>query len=126
MSRILIVEDEPAFQKILKDTFEKEGFEVTVATDGKSGIIEAARNRPDFIILDLIMPGMNGTTFLRHIGQVGDLGSVPIAVLTAVPEGVPQGLEGWELFKNIMAFWVKDQQSLSDIVQKVKAYLNSE
>ena len=62
MARILIIDDEVAYRKILKDTFEKEGFEVTLASEGKEGIIKAAKNRPDFILLDLIMPGMNGTT----------------------------------------------------------------
>ncbi len=124
MARILIIEDEPAYRKILKDTFENEGFEVELASEGKAGIIEAAKNRPDFILLDLIMPGMSGATVLRHIGDVDGLGTVPVAVLTVVPEGVPQGLEGWELFKNIVGFWVKDQESLPELVQKVKKYLN--
>lgn len=124
MVRILIIEDEPAYRKILGDTFESGGFEVVLAADGKKGIIEAARNRPDFILLDLIMPGMDGTTVLRHIGGIDGLGKIPVGVLTAVPEGVPQGLEGQELFKNIVGFWVKDQQTLPELVQKVKNSLN--
>lgn len=125
MSRILLIEDEPAYRKILKDTFEDAQFEVILAADGKEGIIEAAKSRPDLILLDLIMPGMSGTAVLRHIRDISELGTVPVAILTAVPEGVPQSLEGKELFKNIVAYWVKDQQSLQELVQKVKKILNN-
>jgi CheY-like chemotaxis protein len=123
MTKILIIEDEPAYQKILNDTFSNEGFNVSLATEGKEGIIEAAKNHPDFILLDLIMPGMNGTTVLRHIHNIRGLGKIPIAVLTAVPDGVPQSQDGTELFKNIVGYWVKDQVSLPDVVLNVKRYL---
>ena len=66
---------------------------------------------------------MDGTFFIRHIMDIEDLNQIPIAVVTVVPDGVPQNLEGGNLFKNIVGFWVKDQLTTKEIVQKVKDYL---
>ena len=125
MYKILLIEDELAYQKILKETLEKDGFEVTTASDGKQGIIEAAVNPPDFILLDLMMPGMDGETFLRHIKSMSALTAIPVAILTVVPDGVPQKLQGEELFKKVVGFWVKDTLTPEKIVQKVKDYLSN-
>lgn len=125
MYKILIIEAEEAFREILKDEFEKEQFEVILASDGKQGMIEPAKSLPDFILLDLMMPKMNGTTFLTHLNAVKGLLEVPTAVLTAVPDGVPQNLAGSDLFKNIVGFWVKDTLTPKMIIQKVTEYLES-
>lgn len=123
MYRVLIIEDEVAYQRILKDTFEKEQFKVILASEGKQGIIEAAKNLPDFILLDLMMPGMNGITVLRHIKDIPGLEKIPVAILTVVPEGVPQKLQGEDLFKNVIGYWIKDELTPKKITQKVKDYL---
>lgn len=120
MNKILIIEDEPDFRKILKEAFEKANFEVIVASDGKQGMIEAALNPPDFILLDLMMPVMDGETFLRHIKSVSALTAIPVAILTVVPDGVPQKLKGDDVFKKIVGFWVKDKLTTKEIVDKVK------
>jgi len=126
MNKILIVEDEPGFQLLLKQAFEKASFEVILASDGKQGITEAFKRHPDFILTDLIMANMNGAMFLRHIKQIDSLSQIPIAVLTVVPDGVPQNLEGGDLFKNIVGFWVKDQLTTKEIVEKVKESLDKQ
>ncbi|HLC87465.1 MAG TPA: response regulator [Patescibacteria group bacterium] len=123
MKKVLVIEDEPGFREMLKKAFENANFEVILASDGKQGIIEAIKQRPDFILTDLIMSGMDGTSFIRHIMDIEDLNQIPIAVVTVVPDGVPQNLEGGNLFKNIVGFWVKDQLTTKEIVQKVKDYL---
>lgn len=126
MYKVLIIKDEPAFQLILKDTFEKEQFEVFVASEGKQGMIETAKNSPDFILLDLMMPGMDGATFLWHIKSISALTAIPVAILTVVPDGVPQKLRGEEVFKQVVGFWVKDTLTPKKIVQKVKDYLDNQ
>src|SRR3989344_6440742 len=124
MKRILIIEDEPDFRKILASEFRKAGFEIILASDGKQGIIESVKSKPDFILLDLIMPGMNGTSFLRHFTQIDNLKEIPVAVLTVVPEDVPEKLQGSELFKNIVGYWVKDKMTITELIKLVKDYLN--
>lgn len=125
MYKVLVIEDEPAYQRILKETFEKEEFIVIQAFEGKQGIIEATKNLPDFILLDLMMPGMDGVTVLRHIKSIPGLEQTPVAILTAVPDGVPQALHGEDMFKNVIGYWVKDELTPKKITQKVKDYLNS-
>ena len=124
MKKILIIEDEPDFRNILGSEFQKAGFEIILASDGKQGIIEAVKNKPDFILLDLIMPGMNGTSFLRHFSQIDSLKDIPVAVLTVVPEDVPEKLQGSELFKNIVGYWVKDKMTIKELIKLVRDYLN--
>jgi DNA-binding response OmpR family regulator len=81
MSKILIIEDDTAIGTGLVKALEKVGFSTVLATDGERGLHEANVCRPDLIIMDIMMPAMNGfevTTEIRRLGH-----SVPIIVLSA-------------------------------------------
>lgn len=78
---ILIVEDEPALLRGLKDNFEAAGYVVAVATDGDRAIHTARRIRPDLILLDIMLPGMNGYEICRSLREDGL--DMPIIMLTA-------------------------------------------
>ena len=124
MHKVLVIDDEPAYQQILRDAFEKQQFQVLIAPDGKQGIIQAAKTHPDFILLDLMMPGMDGVTALRHIKQVPGLEHTPVAILTALPESVPKSLEDNQMvFKDVVGYWVKGQLTLHTLVKQVTDYL---
>ena len=123
MPKILIIEDDKLQQKALVDKFEKEEFEVVQAFDGKEGIIKAVKEQPDFILLDLIMPVMEGTTTLRHLKDMSETKNIPVAILTVVPNGVPQSLNGEEIFNQAVGFWEKDKNSIGKIVENVKQFL---
>ncbi|MHC4995905.1 MAG: response regulator transcription factor [Planctomycetota bacterium] len=81
MSRILIVEDDPAILRGLKDNLEYESYEVLTATDGEQGYQLARGNHPHLIILDLMMPKMNGYELCRKLRDEGL--TTPILMLTA-------------------------------------------
>ena len=81
MSRILIVEDEPAMLRGLKDNFAANGHEVIVATDGQSGMEKALSAEPDLIVLDLMLPKVNGYEICRAVRERGL--DMPILMLTA-------------------------------------------
>src|SRR3989338_8177678 len=66
---ILIVEDEKPLRDALQHTFEAEGFEVMTAGDGRAGLTKALEKKPDLILLDIVMPKMNGTTMLSELRQ---------------------------------------------------------
>ena len=123
MPKILIIEDDKFQQKALFDKFEKEGFEVVQAFDGKDGIIKAAKEHPDFILLDLMMPVMDGITALRHLKELVETKDIPVAILTVVPSGVPESLNGKEIFNQAVGFWEKDKNSIGKIVENVKQFL---
>lgn len=79
--RILIIEDEPALVRGLQDTFRAKGFEVVTARDGQTGVDLALKSQPDLILLDLMLPRVNGYEVCRVLRQRGL--DVPILMLTA-------------------------------------------
>jgi DNA-binding response OmpR family regulator len=81
MTLILIVEDNATLAEGLRDNLELEGFEVAIATDGRSALAEARRQRPDLIILDLMIPELDGYHVLRTLREQGV--DTPILILTA-------------------------------------------
>ncbi len=80
--RILVVDDEAMVAHLLKDFFVQRGFEVDSAAEGREALEKVKMSRPDVIILDVMMPGMDGYTFLRELKKLGG-NSIPIIVVTA-------------------------------------------
>lgn len=89
---ILIVEDEIKIRFLIRDYFLKENFNIYEAEDGKSGLEVFSKEKIDLIILDVMMPNMDGFTFLEKIRSVS---SVPIILLTAKAEEEDK-LQGYE------------------------------
>ena len=89
---ILVVDDEPAIVDVLTYNLEKAHYRVLVARDGEEALTLARREQPDLIILDLMLPGMDGLQVCRTLRQEGDM---PIIMLTALDEEVDRvvGLE---------------------------------
>jgi DNA-binding response OmpR family regulator len=83
MTRILVVEDNTDLAEGLRDNLELEGFDVTIAADGRSAIAEVARETPDLVILDLMLPPpeLDGYRVLRKLREDGV--GIPILILTA-------------------------------------------
>ena len=81
MPKVLIVEDDESMATALRDGFNYEQFEVTVARDGAAGLRLAAEASPDLILLDVMLPKMNGLDVCREIRKAGN--PVPIIMLTA-------------------------------------------
>ncbi len=81
--RVLIVDDDLAIVKVLRDRFEMEGFEVLTANDGVQGVEVARSEKPDVIIMDITMPNMDGLTAARLIRQDPETAHIPIIMLTA-------------------------------------------
>jgi two-component system alkaline phosphatase synthesis response regulator PhoP len=89
---ILVVDDEPKIVRLARDYLEKNGFLVTTAADGQSALTIARREKPDLIILDLMLPNVDGREVCRILRRESD---VPIIMLTALSEEIDQvtGLE---------------------------------
>lgn len=81
MSRILIVEDELAMRTALKDCLEAEDYRVIQASDGESGLKRALEEKPDLILLDIMMPRLDGYAVCAELRRVGN--PVPVLMLTA-------------------------------------------
>jgi DNA-binding response OmpR family regulator len=80
MSRVLVVDDDPGIVKVVRAYLEQAGFEVSVAYDGKKAMQIARNDRPDLVILDLMLPEMDGWDVCRALRKESD---VPIIMLTA-------------------------------------------
>ena len=90
--RILIIEDDDAIVRVLRRSLSLEGFDVESAGDGETGLALALENRPDLVILDLMLPGMDGLEVCRRL-RTSTSGNMPILMLTA-KETVPDRIQG--------------------------------
>ncbi|OGM20418.1 hypothetical protein A2714_01740 [Candidatus Woesebacteria bacterium RIFCSPHIGHO2_01_FULL_38_9] len=118
--KILIVEDEPLLLDAIKRKLEKEGYGVTVATDGNEGLVQAFQGHPDLILLDIILPVVDGITVLDRLRK-DDWGSkVPVIILTNLSDAemVNEGRE-----KGVSDYLVKTDWNLNEVVDKVKEKL---
>ncbi len=88
--KILVVDDEPDILEILAYNLRKEGFQVTTANNGEEGLKKAAEVKPDLIILDIMMPQMDGVEVCRNIRSRKEFDSTLIAFLTAREEDYSQ------------------------------------
>jgi CheY-like chemotaxis protein len=80
---VLVVEDDPATREIVRRMLEREGWLVTEADNGRIALERLAENRPELILLDLMMPEMDGFEFVTLLHKQADWRSIPIIVLTA-------------------------------------------
>ncbi|MBI3989736.1 MAG: response regulator transcription factor [candidate division NC10 bacterium] len=92
---ILVVDDEPDIVNLLKYHLEREGFRVVAASDGPGALKVIAEEKPDLVILDLMLPGIDGLEVCRRIRREPDTSHLPILMLTAKGEEVDKivGLE---------------------------------
>ena len=114
---ILIIEDDPGIQLSLKDEFESEGFDVTCADDGVSGLEMIGQHHPDLVILDLMLPGKNGYEVCKELRQEGNI--VPIIMLTVKDKEIDKVL-GLELGADD---YVTKPFSLRELLARVHALM---
>ncbi|HOW91174.1 MAG TPA: response regulator transcription factor [Anaerolineaceae bacterium] len=82
-TRILVVDDEPLYIRLLKVNLEQEGYQIVSASDGEEALEAISLNMPDLIILDVVMPKLDGITVMQRVRQFSN---VPIILLTALGE----------------------------------------
>jgi two-component system alkaline phosphatase synthesis response regulator PhoP len=115
--KILFIEDERALQDSLSEALKKEGFVVLSALDGKTGLEIAEKEKPDLILLDLILPRMDGFVVLEKLKEKKETKDIPVIVLT--------NLEEIKSVERVMVlgakgYLVKSYYSLEDLVDKIK------
>jgi len=83
VKKVLIVEDDNDLVRLLKYNLEKEGFKVSYATDGAVALAEARRDPPDLVILDLMLPGLDGLEVCRQLRRIDRFTRTPVLILSA-------------------------------------------
>ena len=117
--RIFIVEDEPDLRDTLSFNFENEGFKVSSFPDGEKCLTSVKKNKPDLIILDLMLPGINGLDVCREIRSKEENNDVSIIMLTAKGEEIDR-IVGFELGADD---YVTKPFSVRELILRVKVLL---
>lgn len=118
--KILFIEDESALQKTFGDILEQEGYKMVSAMDGEEGLKLAGTEKPDLILLDLILPKINGFDALKQLKGNSALKDIPVIVLTNL-----EGAGDIEKVLNLGAttYLVKANYTLEEVIQKIKQIL---
>lgn len=120
MEKILLIEDDKFLSHIMAKKLKMEGFEVTVAIDGEEALRAAREEKPRLVLLDLVLPGMDGFEVLKLFKKDPLLKDIPVFILSNlgqqddVKKGFELGADG---------FLVKAQLEISQIVKKIKDIL---
>lgn len=85
-ARILLVEDEPDLRLAMRVRLGAAGFDCETACNGKEGLEQIAKRRPDLIVTDLLMSVMDGYDFVRRLKADSETATIPLLVITALPE----------------------------------------
>ena len=117
--KILIVEDEQDLIKLLKYNLEKEGFKVANTSDGSLALAEIRRDAPDLVMLDLMLPGMDGLEVCRQIRRHDKYAAIPILMLTARGEEADR-VVGLEIGADD---YVTKPFSMRELIARVRALL---
>lgn len=120
--RILIIDDEPALFMALVDKFTRSGFTVLIAKDGREGLKSAFTNHPDLILLDIIMPIMDGITMFYKLRKDSWGKGAKVVLLTNLSD---PGKVTRPLINSVNGYLVKSDWKLADIVKKVKEKLEN-
>lgn len=119
--KILIVEDEPAMRDIMNDRLIEEGFEVILATNGAEGLEAALKEHPDLILLDIIMPKMDGITMLKKLREDKWGKSAQIIILSNLST---EGAVADSIKNSVFEYLIKTDWRLSDLIKMVKKKLS--
>jgi DNA-binding response OmpR family regulator len=118
--KILVVEDELALSQVLSDRFIEEGFEVQTAADGEEGLQKATTWQPDLVLLDIVMPKMDGMTMLHKLRADPVGKTMPVILLTNLSDTE----DVYDAMANgVYDFLVKSHWDLEDLIHEVQAKL---
>ena len=119
-NNILIVDDEPMLLNALVDKFTREGFTTMTAKDGREGLASALKNHPDLILLDIIMPVMDGMAVLEELRKDPWGKDAKVILLTNLSETEKKIAE--PLLKAVV-YLVKSDWKIDDVVKEVRKKL---
>lgn len=115
---ILIVEDEKPLATVLADRFAREEFNVLTATNGQEGLAMTIAHKPDIVLLDLLMPVMDGKVMLAKVRELPEFKTLPVVVLTNA--GEVENIRQTKTLHDAISFMIKSNVTLDQIVERVK------
>jgi DNA-binding response OmpR family regulator len=118
---ILLIEDDPMITRMYQRKLEGEGFKVTLAFNGEEGLAAIKNEKPNIILLDIMMPKMNGIDTLKAIKADLSIKDIPVVMLTNLGDR-PEDVQKCKEF-GANDYWVKANVSLKDVVEGIKKIL---
>ena len=120
---LLLVEDDPFLSSLLKNKFQKEGFEVILATDGDQALNFLKTSNADLILLDIILPKKTGFEVLKEMQNDPEIRAKELPVIIISNLGQPQDIEKGKEF-GVVEYFIKAKISIDDLVDKIKNFIN--
>ena len=120
MKKILIVEDDKFLRELIVQKLNKEGYNVSEAIDGEEGIKKIKEKKPDLVLLDLILPGIDGFEVLTKMKEDSTLSSIPVIILSNLgqKDDVEKGLK-----LGAVDYLIKAHFTPGEIIEKIKFVL---
>jgi two-component system alkaline phosphatase synthesis response regulator PhoP len=118
--KILIVEDEKILAEMYHERFRKAGYDVFLATESKEALEIAKREKPDLIVLDILLPREDGIDFLRWLRKDKNIAQTPVIVFSNYDD--PTAKKAATEFE-VKEYLIKANYTPKDILEKVKSYL---
>ncbi len=120
MKKILIIEDDAAMSLTLGDNLVHEGFEIARAKDGEEGLLLALHTKPDLILLDVLLPKMDGLALLNKLREDEWGRSVPVIILSnlSTPANVASAIGS-----DVHQYLVKVDWKMEDVIKKIQERL---
>jgi twitching motility two-component system response regulator PilH len=120
MTKILVVEDDPLMSRMYQKIFTFEGYDVTMAGDGQEGLDKAREIKPTLMLLDVMMPKLNGLQVLEKLKSDPETKSIPVVMLTNLAG--EQDAEG-ALSKGAIKYIIKSEHDPKEVADMVKEIL---
>lgn len=118
--KILIVEDEELLSEMYQEVFEKQGFKVVTATTGQEAVKVATDEKPDFVLLDILLPGDNGIYFLEQRKQNPELVSIPVVAFSNFDD---PNIKKSAFRLGAKDYLIKTNYTPQEVVKKVEKYI---
>ena len=122
MAKVMIVEDDNSLREIYTDSLQAEGYEVVSAADGEEALATAVKEKPQLIILDVMMPKISGFDVLDIIRNTPEISNVKVVMLTALSQ--EKDLERAKEL-GVDDYLVKSKVVIADVVETVRKYLKN-
>ena len=119
MAHILIVDDSPTEIHVLSAILQKNGFQVSTAADGEQGIATARQQQPDLVLMDVVMPGMNGFQATRQLSKDAATAAIPVIIVTTKDQETDRV---WGLRQGAKDYVTKPVVE-GELIAKIKAVL---
>lgn len=120
MVKILIIEDEKVLAEMYRDKFESEGFKTKLAFSSEEAVEYLKKEKPDLILLDILLPRENGIIFLKKIKEVENISNIPIIAFSNYDD---QRTKKEAFGLGIKDYLIKTQYTPKELVEEVKKYL---